>query len=271
MTQDKYGYMWFADQTNDCLVRYDGYRMKIFHNDPADSNSVGTKNFESIAADPSGNIWIGVPRGVDKFDAATDRFVHYRYPKGEKNRGYNVILVDHSGIVWIGTGEGLDRLDPATGKFTHYLHSDNDISSLSSNIVRSLYEDKEGVLWVGTGIAFDTKTKEGGLNKFNKETGTFTRYLHDPNDPHSLISNKVRAIFEDSKGNFWVGTDGDGLHLMNRQNGTFERLTYDPLHPEKLSRPPVKKGNDMDHITFITEDVSGKIWIGTYFRGNRLL
>ena len=267
MTQDKYGYMWFADQTNDCLVRYDGYRMKIFHNDPADSNSVGTKNFESIAADPSGNIWIGVPRGVDKFDAATDRFVHYRYPKGEKNRGYNVILVDHSGIVWIGTGEGLDRLDPATGKFTHYLHSDNDISSLSSNIVRSLYEDKAGVLWVGTGIAFDTKTKEGGLNKFNKETGTFTRYLHDPNDPHSLISNKVRAIFEDSKGNFWVGTDGDGLHLMNRQNGTFERLTYDPLHPEKLSRPPVKKGDDMDHITFITEDVTGKIWIGTYFQG----
>src|SRR5438045_1718559 len=141
ITQDKYGYMWFADQTNDCLVRYDGYRMKIFHNDPADSNSVGTKNFESITADPSGNIWIGVPRGVDKFDAATDRFVHYRYPKGEKNRGYNVILVDYSGIVWIGTGDGLDRLDPATGKFTHYLHSDNDIFSLSSNIVRSLYED----------------------------------------------------------------------------------------------------------------------------------
>jgi ligand-binding sensor domain-containing protein len=267
MTQDRYGYMWFADQTNDCLVRYDGYRMKIFHNDPTDSNSVGTKNFESIAADPSGNIWIGVPRGVDKFDAATNRFVHYRYPKGEKNRGYNVILVDHSGIVWIGTGEGLDRLDPATEKFNHYVHSDNDISSLSSNIVRSLYEDKAGVLWVGTGIAFLTNTKEGGLNKFNKATGTFTRYLHDPNDPHSLISNKVRAIFEDSKGNFWVGTDSDGLHLMNRQNGTFERLTYDPLHPEKLSRPPVKKGDKMDHITFITEDVTGKIWIGAYSQG----
>jgi len=267
MAQDKYGYMWFADQTNDCLVRYDGYRMKIFHNDPADSNSVGTKNFESIAADPSGNIWVGVPRGVDKFDAATDKFVHYRYSNGEKNKGYNVILVDHSGIVWIGTGDGLDRFDPATGKFIHYVHSDNDIFSLSSNIVRSLYEDKEGVLWVGTGIVFDTKTKEGGLNKFNRETGKFTRYLHDPNDPHSLISNKVRAIFEDSKGNFWVGTDGDGLHLMNRQNGTFERLTYDPLHPEKLSRPPVEKRNGIDHITFITEDVSGKIWIGTYLEG----
>src|ERR1044071_7755325 len=43
MAQDKYGYMWFADQTNQCLVRYDGYHMKIFHNDPADSNSSGYK------------------------------------------------------------------------------------------------------------------------------------------------------------------------------------------------------------------------------------
>ncbi|HYK44688.1 MAG TPA: ATP-binding protein, partial [Parafilimonas sp.] len=63
------------------------------------------------------------------------------------------------------------------------------------------------------------------------------------------------------------GTDGDGLHLMNRQNGTFERLTYDALHPEKLCRPPVKKGNHIDHITFIAEDVAGKIWIGTYSEG----
>src|SRR3954469_24497294 len=60
MAQDKYGYMWFADQTNGSLVRFDGYRMKIYHNDPADSNSVGSKTFECIAADPSGNIWVGV-------------------------------------------------------------------------------------------------------------------------------------------------------------------------------------------------------------------
>ncbi len=267
MTQDKHGYMWFADQTNGALVRYDGYRMKIFRNDPADSNSVGTKTFECITADTLGNIWIGVNRGIDKFDPATGHFTHYRFPKGEKDKFHAAILVDHLGIIWIGTSEGLDRFDPATGKFINYSHTDNDVSSLSCNIVRSLYEDKAGVLWVGTGIAFDTKTKEGGLNKFNKETGKFTRYLYDPNNPQSLISNKVRAIFEDSKSNFWIGTDGDGLHLMNREKGTFERLTYDPVHPEKLSRPPVKKGNDWDHITFINEDKSGKIWIGTYQEG----
>jgi len=267
IAQDKYGYMWFNDQNNGALVRYDGYHIKAFHHDPADTNSLSQNVFECIAADKSGNIWIGVDSGADKFDFTSNKFIHYRYPKGEDGSGSDALLIDHNGIVWMGGHNGLSSLNPATGKFTFFVHKDNDPSSLSYNYVRSLYEDKEGVLWVGTGLAFDTRTKEGGLNRFNKETGTFTRYVHDPKDPHSLMSNKIRALFEDSKGNFWVGTDGDGLHIMNREKGNFERLAYDSLHPEKLSRPPVDKDDAVDHITFITEDVLGKIWIGTYKKG----
>jgi streptogramin lyase len=50
---------------------------------------------------------------------------------------------------------------------------------------------------------------------------------------------------------------------MNRENGTFERHQYDPAHPEKLSRSPLNKTVSYDHITFIKEDASGAIWIGT--------
>ena len=266
IAQDRFGYMWFTDQTNNCLVRYDGYRVKIFRNDPADSNSLSKTSFECIASDTSGNIWIATPMGADKFDAATNRFIHYTYPD-RKERNFNNVLIDHTGYVWIGTMSGLVGLDPATQKFTFYRHKVNDPSSLSCDMVRSLYEDRAGVLWVGTGVAFFINTKEGGLNRFNRNTRNFTQYLHDPNNPHSLASNKVRAIFEDSKGIFWVGTDGDGLHIMDRKNGIFERLSYDPHHPEKLSRPPVRKENPYDHITFIIEDRSGKIWIGTYKEG----
>jgi hypothetical protein len=45
--------------------------------------------------------------------------------------------------------------------------------------------------------------RNGGLNLFHRDNGTFTHYMHDPEDPQSLIANKVRAIFEDSYGNFW--------------------------------------------------------------------
>ena len=115
----------------------------------------------------------------------------------------------------------------------------------------------------------ETPGNEGGLNKLNRQTGKFTRYLHKENDPHSLMDNRVRALFEDSRGNFWVGTGGDGLHIMNRKNGTFERYLFDAAHPDKLSRPPVQTTFDfaIDHITFITEDNKGRIWIGTFEGG----
>ena len=267
ITQDKWGYMWFVDQTNRCLIRFDGYRMKTYRNDPLDTNSIDGVNYECIAADSTGGIWVDAARGVDKFDPYTGKFIHFRYPptKAGRKEIYN-ILIDHLGTVWLGTNAGLDRLDQKTGKFIHYEHKDNDPASLSYNIVRCLYEDHQGVLWIGTGFPF-LPLKGGGLNRFDRKTGTFTRYMHDPNNRHSPINDKIRAIFEDSRGIFWVGTQGDGLHIMDRKTGSFTRLTYDPNHPEKLSRPPVNKGDPMDHITFITEDMTGAIWIGTHAAG----
>src|SRR6185436_4739197 len=47
----------------------------------------------------------------------------------------------------------------------------------------------------------------------------------------------------------------------------FERHLYDRAHPDKLSRPPVAQGGDLDHITFITEDALKNIWIGTLGNG----
>jgi ligand-binding sensor domain-containing protein len=267
ITQDKWGYMWFVDQTNSCIIRFDGYRMKTYRNDPLDTNSIYGVNHECIAADSTGCIWVDAAIGIDKFDPYTGKFIHFRYQptKGGRKEIYK-ILIDHLGTVWVGTSVGLDRLDQKTGKFIHYEHKENDPASLSFNIVRSLYEDHQGVLWIGTGFPF-LPEKGGGLNRFDRKTETFTSYLHEPDNPHSLINDKIGAIFEDSRGIFWIGTQGDGLHIMDRKTGSFTRLTYDPNHPEKLSRPPVNKGNPMDHITFITEDMAGAIWIGTYAAG----
>src|SRR6478735_3761425 len=102
MAQDRYGYMWFADQTNKCLARYDGYHIKIYQHDPGDSNSTEGIYFECITADASGNIWEGTPYGVDKFDLATNKFIHYHYPKNEKGSGDYALLFDNKGILWMG-------------------------------------------------------------------------------------------------------------------------------------------------------------------------
>ena len=267
--QDSHGFMWFTDQTNGAIVRYDGNHMTQYRHDPDDPESLGGDYPECFFADPSGIIWIGVG-GLDRLDPVSGTFTHYRHdPNDAESLSSNNVMaihMDHLGYLWVGTGEGLDRLDLKTGKFDHFSHDPNDPTSLSHNIIRAIYEDREGTLWIGTGEPWN-HNPEGGLNRFDRSKGTFTRYLHDPTNANSLAGNKVRAIFEDSKGNFWVGTDKDGLHTLDRKTGKFTRYSYDPKHPEKLSRPPVNVAAGYDHITFILEDADEKLWIGTAANG----
>ena len=272
ITQDPHGYMWFAGQSAQCLYRYDGNRMISFRQDTLNPNSLGGTNLETVYADDSGMIWVGFAGGLDQFNPATGIFKHYRNVSDDTsslNIGIvTVILRDHQGILWVGTHNGLDRLDEKTGKFFHYRNEPGNPRSLSSNNVRAIYEDRKGVIWIGTGLYWENNS-DGGLNRLDRNTGTFTRYLNDPKNPNSLINNKIRAIFEDSRGTFWVGTAGDGLHTMDRSTGNFERHPYNPAKPGELSRPKLKPGifGNTDHITFINEDRTGAIWIGTNFAG----
>jgi ligand-binding sensor domain-containing protein len=207
----------------------------------------------------------------------TNVFTHFKHTPGDEesliNDTITAILEDHEKNIWVGTHGGLELLDKKTGKFIHYNHDNNDLSSLSNNHVRAIYEDKQGTIWVGTGSPFvndkGVVPDEGGLNRFDRKTGKFIRYLHDSKNPNSLSDNRIRAIFEDSHGNFWIGTAGDGLHSLDRTSGVFTHYFYDKTHPEKLSRPPVRKLFPWcdDHITFITEDVSKTLWIGTFSGG----
>ncbi len=279
VTQDPKGYMWFATSATG-FFSYDGYKIHLYDHQPRDKNSVALNRIEAIAADSALNIWVGTfGKGLNKFDPVTGKFTLYSHDPANSSSLINdsimVIIQDRAGkMLWIGTRGGLDRFDPETGKFVHYTNDVKNPTSLSHNVVRSVYEDRQGTIWAGTGSSFNgdgTSSGEGGLNKLDQKTGKFTRYMNDPKNPRTLIDNRVRAIFEDSHGTFWIGTAGDGLHTMNRASGTFERHLYDPGKPEKLSRPPVidLKGFEYvsDHITFINEDATGSIWIGTLESG----
>ncbi|MBD0297156.1 MAG: GHKL domain-containing protein [Flavisolibacter sp.] len=274
IAQDQNGYMWLTTHTG--LYKYDGYRFQSYTSDPSNKNSLSTNELEKVYADREGFLWIlTYVNGVDRFDPLNGQFTHFQHNPSDPGSlscdTTRSILQDHEGVIWIGTNNGLDRYNPKTGKFQHFKHNPADPHSLSCNQVRKVYEDREGTLWIGTGsiwLGEGGETDAGGLNRFDRKTESFTSYLHDPANPHSLINNKVQAIFEDSRGTFWVGTAGDGLHTMDRSKGTFERHLYDPKHPEKLSRTPLINGPFPDHISFITEDAVGNnIWIGTVKNG----
>src|SRR6185312_275674 len=270
MSQGPDGFLWISNYTG--VYKYDGQQFTHYLHDPKKPNSIADNRIECILAVNDGTTWIGTYiTGLDHLDPATGIVTHFRHlandPSSLSNDTVTALMQDKQGILWVGTYRGIDRFNPQTGTFTHFAHIANDSTSLSNNLVRVIYEDHEGVIWVGTGSPFGENAAGGaaGLNRFDRKTGTFKSYRHDPKNPNSIADNRVRAIFEDSKGNFWVGTAGDGLQTLDRTTGIFTHYYYDAHHPERLSRPALEKtlGYVDDNITFITEDNAGRIWIGT--------
>ena len=274
ITQDPQGYLWIASAFNG-VFKYDGYQITQYQKDTLSQNSINSNRVECIYADRRGIIWIGTFAGLDRFDPVTNRFTHFNHSANDSGSisddEISCFLEDREGNLWIGTGDGLNKLNKQTRKFTRYTHDALDSSSLTDGNVRVIYEDQRGEIWVGCGDPSDESCKNdcGGLNRLDERTGKFTRYKYNPSDPNGLADGRVRAILEDSRGNFWIGTAGkDGLYLMNRNKGTFERQVYDPANPWKLSRPPIKKHPFQDDfISFITEDKVGGIWIGSLVAG----
>lgn len=274
MCQDKEGFLWLADNYNG-LLKYDGSRLVSYKSNPRNSNSLISDNLECLFTGSKGNIWIGsAQNGLDSFDPETETFKHFQRDdanhSGLCSNMISALLEDHNGTLWVGTNNGLDTLNRQTGKFTHIENNTIDGLALGHEEIRVIYEDKFGTIWIGCGNPFANDSPQlHGLYKFDKTSRKITRYHHELDNSTSLSDNRVRAIFEDSRGVFWVGTAGDGLHIMDRTKGTFQRCLYDPKKPNKLSRPSVNKHSlyAVDHITFINEDMQGCIWIGTYANG----
>ena len=98
---------------------------------------------------------------------------------------------------------------------------------MSHDTVISLYEDQAGILWIGT--------EGGGLNRFDRETESFTTYQHDEDDSDSLSDDEVWTIYEDREGTLWIGTS-DGLNIFERETEKFLRYEADPDDPKVMSQ-----------------------------------
>jgi len=163
------------------------------------------------------------------------RFDHITVEDGLSQNGAFAILQDSDGFMWFGTQDGLDKYDGQS--FTAYRHDPDNANSPSDNWIWALHEDQSGTLWIGT--------LNGGLNRYDRETGTFTHYQNDPDNPQSLSHNEVLAIYEDSDSFLWIGT----------------RVGLDRFDNETESFTHYPQITDAVHAIHQTQD--GLLWVGT--------
>jgi len=266
--QDSRGFIWFG--TAGGLVRYDGYEFKTFKHNPDDDKSLSYNAVISIYEDNSGILWVGTEGGgLNKYDREKDQFTRYTHdandPKSLSNNQVFSILQDKSGDLWFGTnGGGVNKLIPgdkegSSPTFIHYLHNLEKKTSLSSNVVSKICQDKSGNLWIGT---------ENGLNKFvpgdnSGFASTFIHYKHNPDDPTSLSHDVVSSVYEDNSGVLWIGTIGGGLNKL--VPGDSKQSTPSFIH--YLNDPNDEISLSSNAVGSIYEDNSGNLWIGTWGGG----
>jgi len=248
--QDSSGFLWIGTQEG--LVRYDGYSLKVFKHEPSNSYSLSDNNIISLIEDNQGNLWMGTSGGgLNHFNAKTQQFTHYRHQEGDANSlsddDVMSLLEDSQGNLWVGTrGGGLNHFNAKTQQFTHYRHQTGDANSLSDDDVMSLLEDSQGNLWVGT--------RGGGLNYFNLKNQQFTHYRHQAGDVTSLSNDNVWSLLENSQGNLWVGTRGGGLNYFNPKTQQFTHYHHQAGDVTSLSD---------DNVWSLLEDSQGNLWVGT--------
>jgi ligand-binding sensor domain-containing protein/signal transduction histidine kinase len=87
---------------------------------------------------------------------------------------------------------------------------------LSQGQVNCMVKDRLGFVWLGT---------QDGLNRY--DAYAFRQYYHRPGDTTSLSNNYIWSLFEDSRGDMWIGTFGGGLCRYDAKQERFQ--TYRPV------------------------------------------
>lgn len=139
----------------------------------------------------AGQILIATPRGLYKYNAATDEFSLM----GEFGHDIfvNAVYEDDQGTLWSASGNGLYFFNPANGNKGSYFYNARDVTSISSNTITSIFQDSRHQLWF---------TTEAGLNKYLPGSKNFVRYTVADGFP----SNYMFKILEDDHGFLWITT-----------------------------------------------------------------
>ena len=226
----------------------------ILH-DSLSSNSLGSNFISSIAEDGNGNLWLGSTEGVlCKFNPEKNSFINFPlygdYKADHFNTTFGSVYIDSENNVWFGTEIGLFVYDQRNNKLTHY-EKNNSENSLNVNAISSILELEKGIFLIAT--------DHGGLNVFDKKTGTFSHYLNKRYDETSISNNQLYSIYRSHDGIIWIGSFHGGVNIYDRKAVKFQQYKY------------LLSGKDdqdcCNSVLSLCEDHDKNIWIGNDGQG----
>jgi signal transduction histidine kinase len=170
---------------------------------------------DALCESRDGTLWIGTDDvSIAEYDPSSNIFRRHipDYAKsGGVGAGVIAILEDHTGMIWCAIPPmGLNSYDRSSDRWTQFVRDARAGNVPSSDVAPgtlSLCEDRGGTIWVGT---------DEGLYKFERETGTFTRF----SVKDGLADNVINAILEDERDCLWLCT-ARGLSRFDPRNGSF--------------------------------------------------
>lgn len=173
-----------------------------------DENSIDDNCVFSIYKNSNGEIFVGTPYGLNRYNRKNDNFT--RIP--EIQTFVYDMQEDHLGDLWLASyGDGIFRYNSQENNWRNYRHDPTNPNSISFNKVSDVYLDDSQRLWFAT---------EGrGIFKYNYESDDF----YSISEAQGLPNNVAYGILDDKYGNIWVSTN-KGISKINLS--TLEIKTY---------------------------------------------
>ena len=227
LIQDDKGRLWIG--TRNGLSRYDGYEIVNYFNQEDDPYSLNQNFVKKIYQDTKKRIWIGTYKEICKYRPDTDDFQNYNFPNYSN---ISSIAETSDGKIICGGAE-LYIYDEIADMFVVHPRMD-------SEIILSMAIDKKDRLFISTNSSIFYYDPS-----FSKITQINPVHFSD----FITGSDGIIPLYFDSKGLLWVGRNGKGVMNIDIETGISE--IYDA---SRLSDGTVRT---------ITEDKTGRIWIGT--------
>ena len=255
------GRLWAG--TSDGLIRYDLIRKTTTHYYYAPSTNffLPDKEIMSLHIDQKENLWIGTRENglsivpIIDLEEKGGKAIGVMYAPTQfegslTNRCINTIFEDQNNNIWLGTySGGLQWVSESRKKIHALQYIPGHPESPSHPKIWGITEAKDGNIWLGT--------DGGGIDVWNKKRGIIKRIKHTSSGG-GLSDNAILSALTDQKGFLWFGTYRGGV---NRINPATEAIK---IYPKVPTATP---GEYVSDIRCIFQDSSGKIWIGTNWKG----